>query len=977
MILRAARGMAQAALFIASACRAPAAGPGRNPPPGKPGETPTPAESVRPLDSLVADGERIYMRGQFDSARTLWRGALSRSRLERDSIAEARSLTWLGLAAWRLGDYAEARRLGEDALELKRRWALDGELSKSYNALGLLAWNQGRLAEATDLFGKALAAAQAAADAKAAASASGNLALVQTELGEFEAAKRGFESMRVEAHTLGDARIEGNAHTNLGMLFVRIGEPQSAVPELEAGRRLYRSAEYPTGEENALAQLGTAYTALGVPHLALAALDSALALSRVQGMKQEEAGNLEALAGLYSDAGDLWRALDLLAKAGDINRTLDLTVEAAADARQQAEIQASLGSIQSARNLGEAALAGHRGAEARYEEVSDLLLLADLADVAGLTAQADARLREAHALAARLGVRLTRADVALADARIADRRGQSVRVLQVLRRARGDLAAGGYGAEQESLRLEARALARAGHLDSAVAAGRRAVEAVERIRGQYASGYLQTTYLSDHQAAYGELSAMLLRQRHPDQAFETADAARSRAFLAYASGAESARSQPPDTGEEQVLNRAAVLSHELESAERDLAKDDTFAAARVRRLDPMLKSARDDYEDLLVRLGETGAGPRTRAVIDRTRVADVQRTLARDEGLVEYEPLEDSIVVFVVRRDTVAGFLFPVPASRLLGHVRFARALMAQPRMAPDRAGPVLEWLYRELIAPILMPGLLAGVHDLLIVPQGVLTYLPFAALRNPETRRYLAEDYGLRTLPSAAAQVALSATPARNGGRLASATVMAPLPTELPLSVAEARAVARSLPGSVTYIGRRADEPAVRAALGAGGIVHLATHATMNARNPMFSSIFVSPGSAARPEADGELEVHEILRIRLDSPLVFLSGCETGLGASWSSDFTPGEDYATLGQAFLDAGARNVIATLWQVEDEGAAEFADRFYRELASKPAGQALAAAQRQLMTSARFSAPYYWAGYVLSGDGRVQLAGPAGK
>src|SRR5439155_15816608 len=151
------------------------------------------------------------------------------------------------------------------------------------------------------------------------------------------------------------------------------------------------------------------------------------------------------------------------------------------------------------------------------------------------------------------------------------------------------------------------------------------------------------------------------------------------------------------------------------------------------------------------------------------------------------------------------------PASRLLGHVRFARALMAQPRIAPDRAGPALEWLYRQLIAPIRTPSLLAGVHDLLIVPQGVLTYLPFAALRNPETRRYLAEDYGLRTLPSAAVQVALGAAPAKAGGRLVPATVMAPLPTELPLSVAEARAVARSIQGSVSYIGRRADEPAVR----------------------------------------------------------------------------------------------------------------------------------------------------------------------
>jgi len=972
MILRPARELASALLLAALACGPPAAKViHRTAVPQAEGANRR-AGAARPLDSLVADGERIYMRGQFDSARAVWRGALARSRVERDSVAEARTLTWLGLAAWRLGEYAEARGIGEQALELKRRWALDGELSKSYNALGLLAWNQGRLGEATDLFGKALAAAQAAADPKAAASASGNLALVQTELGDFEAARQGFDSMRVAAHALGDARIEGNAHTNLGMLFVRIGEPQSAVPELEAARRLYRTAGYSTGEENALAQLGTAYTALGIPHLALAMLDSALALSRAQGLRQEEAGNLEALAGLYRAAGDLWRALALLAKAGDINRALDLAVEAASDARQQAEIQASLGSIESARKLGQAALEGHRASRARYEEVSDLLLLADLADASDLAPAADARLHDAHAVAARLGEPLSRADVALAEGRIADRRGQSDRVLQVLRVSRGDVAAGGYEAEEESLRLESRALARLGHLDSAVAAARRAVEAVERIRGQYASAYLQTTYLADHQAAYGELASMLLHQGHPGQAFEAADAARGHAFLAYASGVDDRRSQRPDPGLEQVLGRAAALSHELEAAEHDLAEGDTAAGTRAKRLDQMLKSARDDYEDLLVRRSETGNGDASRAAGGRTRVADVQRSLTSDEGLIEYDPLADSMLVFVVRHDTVAGFRFPVSASRLLGHVRFARALTAQPEIPPDRPDQALEWLYRELVGRIQASNLLTGVRDLLIVPQGVLTYLPFAALKDPDTHRYLVQDYGLRTLPSAALQVALSADSTAPSRRVGAAAVMAPLPDELPRSVAEARAVARSLPDAVTYIGRQAGEPAVRAALASGAIVHLATHALMNARNPMFSSILLSRAGATEPDADGSLEVHEILRLRLHTPLVFLSGCETGLGASWSSDFARGDDYATLAQAFLDAGARNVIATLWPVEDEGAAEFADRFYRELASRPADQALAVAQRQMMMNQRYGAPYYWAGYVLSGDGRIRGA-----
>ncbi len=211
-----------------------------------PAETHDSALSSRPLDSLLAFGEGVYLRGEFDSASVIWTVALERSRALHDSIAEARSLTWLGLArgAWAITRIA--RRLGEEALALKRRLALDADLFKSYNALGLLAWNEGRLSDATELFGRASAAARAAADLKGIASASGNLALVQTDLGQFDEARRGFDSMRVAGRALADARIEGNALTNLGMLAVRVGDPGVAIPLLEQARTRYRSIGYAT-----------------------------------------------------------------------------------------------------------------------------------------------------------------------------------------------------------------------------------------------------------------------------------------------------------------------------------------------------------------------------------------------------------------------------------------------------------------------------------------------------------------------------------------------------------------------------------------------------------------------------------------------------------------------------------------------------------------------------------------------------------
>jgi CHAT domain-containing protein len=99
---------------------------------------------------------------------------------------------------------------------------------------------------------------------------------------------------------------------------------------------------------------------------------------------------------------------------------------------------------------------------------------------------------------------------------------------------------------------------------------------------------------------------------------------------------------------------------------------------------------------------------------------------------------------------------------------------------------------------------------------------------------------------------------------------------------------------------------------------------------------------------------------------LVFLSGCETGVGAAWSTNFRRGEDYATLAQAFLYAGARSVVATLWSIEDGAAAEFANRFYDARRSRPTPEALADAQRSMIRDPRFASPYDWAAYGLTGD-----------
>jgi CHAT domain-containing protein/tetratricopeptide (TPR) repeat protein len=928
----------------------------------------------------LAQTESLYFRGQIDSARTLWRAELVRAGAHQDSTRVAQVLTWLGLASWKQGDLAEARRLGEQALELKLRRGFAADLVKSYNALGLVAWHQARLADGDSLFAHAIARARAAGDTRSLAAATANLGLIRVEQGRFVAARDDLQVAGRLARDVGEARLEGNALTNLAMLDIRTGDAAAAIPELEQARAAYRRIGLAAQEQNALGQLGTAYDALGEPRLAIAALDSALAQARAQGLRQEEASDLEALARQYRQAGDLHRALDLYAQAKAIDTELELETELGADLREEAEIYAALGDLELSRRHAAEALVRHRKIDAPLEIFADRLYLADLAARAHRDVEADAEIAAARALAVRANVRTVRVDVAMAEALIADGRGDARRVLRVLAGAAPDLARGGYDTEWQAAALRSRAAARLGRLADAAAAGREAVAAVERIRGRFGSGQLRTSFLADRASAYADLVDVLLRQGRGAEAFEMSDAARGRALLDHLAG--TGRATPlvdaavrPLQESEALRRQITGLVSTIDEAERDIASGaDPAESASVRLLYDEVARARTKYEAVLVTAAEHSSelDPLLRGgVVDEKQVRE---NLRRDEALVEYLVVSDRVWLFVVTRDAITWFETPITRENLVSRVRLARDLVGRPYGPGAPTPPVLGALFDALVRPAIQSGALRGVHRLIVVPHDVLTYLPFAALRDEVTGRFLVEDYALLLLPSAAVLPAVRQRPGF-AGWLSSGTAFAPLPDDLPATRGEATAVSGAFEQVAVRLGRGATERRFRQALGTGGIVHVASHGRLNAANPMFSAITFASRSAA-PDDDGRFEVHELLGLTVSSPLVFLSGCETGLGPVGSTSFARGEDYATLAQAFLFAGARNVVATLWRVEDEGAGAFATLFYGYLGAEDPVMSLARAQRALLSQSRYTAPYYWAPYVVTGEGRM-LAVPQSR
>jgi CHAT domain-containing protein/tetratricopeptide (TPR) repeat protein len=959
MVVRPLRCVVWIALAACCAC-APNEGRGR-----------PPASAAR-LDSLMKGADAVYV-SSTDSAAALWERALPLADSIGDSASRARILTGLGGVAWRRSEYREAQRLLDESIALKLRLGMRKDLFRSYNALGLVALDEERLADAIRLFAQAAEAARAADDAAGAAKASTNTGLALQNLGDFAGARAAYERGRDGTRAAGDSVYLGRALNNLAGLDIAIGDPISALASLADARRLFRSGSDSIGELNARGQLATAYDALGEPQRAFAILDSAIALADRMGARREVAQNLQIMADFFWAARDSRRALDYYGRAQAANDSLGLPEERGNILRSMAAVHASSGSLGLAAQLGREALDVHRAAGLAYPELFDHLLLADVAQRSGRAADAASELRAAYALASGLEAEIARALVALTEARVAAAGRQWARTARVLDSARVGLNLASADAAAEALALRARALAHLGALDSALAMGRQAIAAVERLRGNYGSSELRTSYAAGKAEVYADQVLLLLRAGRTQEAFDVADAARGRALLEHLVSARADIDTSSDIGQllgrEQLLRRIDALTARLRVREAQPRSErlPTFVAG-TKGLSDSLARFRSEYEALVARSEAGGSSAAALLVGIRDGARAAQRRLAPNEVLLEYFVTPEEVLVFVVTPAGLSLQRSAESADNLAARVQLARELLAT-GSGNARPDAVLRALHELLLAPVRASGALQHATRLVVVPHGVLTYLPFSALINPRTGKFVAQEYAVLRVPTAASLAALRrpGRPSGNTLRDYAASVFAPRPKELRATRDEVTRVRAVLPASVAYVGNEATEATVRRSLRAGDIVHIATHAVLNAGNPLFSLVELA-GDADGPSLDnGRLEMHELLRLTVNSPLVFLSGCETGLGGAWSTPFETGEDFTTVGQALLLAGAANVVATLWRIDDAGASVFAGRFYEAARRMPPAEALAEAQRAMIVDSRYANPYYWAAYDVSGTG----------
>ena len=286
--------------------------------------------------------------------------------------------------------------------------------------------------------------------------------------------------------------------------------------------------------------------------------------------------------------------------------------------------------------------------------------------------------------------------------------------------------------------------------------------------------------------------------------------------------------------------------------------------------------------------------------------------------------------------------------------------------------------LYSTLLSPVFN----RDWDSLIVVPDGSLHLLPFEALQN-EAGEYVVQRVAISVAPSATVLAALRREPDAGASQeflgiaFSPATSIAPAdaPTRgiadirgadikpLRFSREEVTEADSALGGhGVILQGADASEAALKAQpLSAFRVIHVAAHGLGDEMEPDRAAIVLAAGSAAE---DGLWQAREIRHTRLHADTVVLSACETGTGRLQGE-----EGIMNLARAFLTAGAKSVVASLWDVDDRSTATLMESFYANLAKGASVRdALRSSQLNfIQTYGDKANPYLWAGFEVIGDG----------
>lgn len=382
----------------------------------------------------------------------------------------------------------------------------------------------------------------------------------------------------------------------------------------------------------------------------------------------------------------------------------------------------------------------------------------------------------------------------------------------------------------------------------------------------------------------------------------------------------------------------------IRKLESDAAKLDKQIAAQQALLDPQL-------ENLIN--GDA-------AIQD---VEAIRELLPNEQtSLVTYYLTGEEGVAWVISQDDFTTVTLPISRTLLLSDINHLRNTISTNKThAATNAA-----LYDALIRPLHTS--LTG-EELILVAHDALHYLPFGSLWDEQEQQYLVEQFTLTQVPS------ISSLPYIVNNRNAHqgvALILGNPDSTLKEAATEAKNIADLL-GGEALLEADATKSALIQQAPEVDILHMAAHGIYDTNAPLRSRIeLATDGGKENGKEDGALYVSDVFALDLSNAnLVVLSACETALG-----ERSLGDEVVGLTRAFLYAGTPAIITTLWKIPDTHTNQLMTSFYQSLQS---GQspAVALQQAQIAMAQQGLDPYYWAAFVLTGDGSNPLISDAAE
>jgi CHAT domain-containing protein len=849
-----------------------------------------------------------------------------------------------------------------------------------------------------------------------------SIGLAYFQLNEIRKALDYFTQTAALAVSSGYPRLEAGAETYIGGLLDILGDVGKALDHHQRALKLARAGGYRQAEGSSLSNIGKIYHETADWPKALEFYRQALPVFQALGSKSNEALTLNNIGIAYHELGEPERALDYLQQSLALMR-------AGTDKNAEAYTLLNIGRVYARTNRFEKARDFYHQAQAIQKQTNNRVHEGETLDEIGATYSAEGKYEkalESH----RQAIETLRAAANLRREALAfNNLGETYNLLDQPEKALEQFTAalsilrniGDLSGSATALEGIARAENKRGRLQDARKSITESLALTETVRARSTSLQIRASYRASVERAYGFYIDVLMQQHarnpgggHDAEALSAYERGRARSLVEQLSEARVDIRRDVDP---QLIQKEHELARDLNAkAQREMQLKLRKAGNDLAALKREISALEDEYQQVQASIRKTSPQYAALTRPQPLGLKEIQQQLDAETLLLEYSLGEDRSYLWAVTPDSLKTYVLPERAEiQKVAHKVYETLITrsvtkletpAQRKARIAEADAEFQKTATELSRMILEPAAIElGNKRLVIVAEGALQYVPFAALPVPAVAyQPLIVRHEVISLPSASAFAVQRENLAnREPAPKTLAVIADPVfsvgdprvkaGAESPVQVATRsleHGPAGPTPGGQLSIARlpftrwEADQilavaragsnlkaldfRANRAIATSGELskyryVHFATHGYLDTARSGLSAIVLSLYDENGKPQDGFLRAHDIYNLKLPAELVVLSACETGLGKD-----VRGEGLEGLTRGFMYAGARRVVVSLWNVNDKATATLMQRVYAGMlrTNKTPAAALRAAQIEMLRSGQWQAPYYWAAFVMQGE-----------